>query len=670
MGRSVVRSSKRHARWGLLVLLAALPAMFGCPKSDDPVYYINKLQSSDEETQRRAVEELVRMNKRAMPYITGRKPGESEKTLPAAIDSENPNVRKGCADFLAKVRRMESLVAVGELIDDPDREVRLKAIEAVSALAQVWRAKSIALLRQAFQDEDPECVEKAGEGLRNMRAEEATEVLREFYRAGKGIQAVYAARFLYESEPDPELARPILEGLISDEKAVREAANLNLKALKEKLVAPLVHFIDTTPRVARAVMSLEELRNDLIQELDVILDSKRAADILMALGEIADQASINKLNHDLNDAKLESTWRVAAARALARAASSARTTSQQKAEVRSILLGRLDDEKEDTRIRIGAAIALCQLRERRAVEYLLDELSAFDEAINKPNVSEARIDDLTQLRIWSQEALTSSGEFVVSFLMDRIARGQKALALLDQLRASREAVDARRLSPELRRALAELGINAAEALSEDVKSPYEFLVEKVRALDPGPIIRWAAAKTFGELGTREAIPYLADLATSTVEPMISIGPDGAIEKINGGKPLDKAAAEELKVIFPDAEEGAVPDLSTMKPWKDLSEEEAAKVEQMLEVFRHPDYVRWTSALALGSIGGPDALAALHEAERMEKEFHGRLAKSRELKDYYLRANVLDALIARHEDVLFYIRRATEKAEAPPQGTGS
>lgn len=548
---------RNHLRTGLAAALALmLPALAGCPKSDEPSYYIGRLQKDDEEVQRRAVEELVRMHKKAMPYVR------------QALQSENPNVRKGCADFLAKVRRMESLTAAGELIGDADKDVRLKAIEAVAALSQVWKSKAVELLRQGFEGDDPDSVKKAGEGLRDMKYEEATQVLRDEFEAGAGMQAVYAARFLYETDPEPQTARFLARGLISDEQTVREAARANVKDLQDKIVAPLVEFIDTQQGTARAAKVLEELRDLLIEELDVILDSKRAAKILLALGAIADEPSIAKLDKDLRDSKLETGWRVAAARGLAAAALSERSSDAQKAAIRANLTEVLNDEDQDTRIRIGAAIALCQLREERAVAYLLDELDRFQEAIKQENISETRLNDLTELRIGAQEALTASGDFVVPFLMNRL-REQK----------------------------------------------------------PGPIIIWAAAKTLGELGVEEVLPFLNTYVTATAAPKTRVEADGQIVTKEG------------------------------TDWRELAEDKADELRASLESFTYPDYVRWTSAIALGQIGGKQAVASLRQAESLENDFLARLHANRRLKAYFERAPVLDPLIAQHEDVLFYVRQA-------------
>ena len=548
----------RFAHWtlGLLAALAALlPAVAGCAKSDDPAYYVERLGSDNAEVQRRAVEDLLLMHKKAMPLI---------KT---AVKDENASLRMGCADFLSRVRRMESLSVVGELVEDPDPVVRLAAIEAVAKLSQVWKTKSVELLARGFEGSDPACVQTAGEGLRDMEFEEATDYLQAQFDAGQGMQTVYAAKLLYETEGKVEFARPILEGLISTQPDVREAAQANAKALTDLIVVPLVRFVRTERRTALAKITLDEIRDGLRVELDVILDSKRAEKVLMALGAIGDEESVERLKADLHDSKLESTWRVAAARAMAGAAVS---NSAQAVRIVSDLREVVDDEKEDTRIRIGAAIALCELKEQRGVTFLLDMLDRFEEAISEENISEERVADLTALRIGAQEALAESGEFVVPFLMGKL-KGS-----------------------------------------------------------PSPTIMWAAAKTLGEMGHEDAMPYLGKFLITQKAPGIVVDDGG---RLSG--------------------ETADPD------WRELTEAEVAETQAKFEVFEYPDYVRWTAALALGRIGGTKAAALLHQGEQAEADLLERLAKAKERTGHFKRAPVLDEFASGHEDVLFYIRRALE-----------
>ena len=94
-------------------------------------------------------------------------------------------------------------------------------------------------------------------------------------------------------------------------------------------------------------------------------------------------------------------------------------------------------------------------------------------------------------------------------------------------------------------------------------------------------------------------------------------------------------------------------------------------EDRLEIFAYPDYVRLTAAIALGSIGGDEARKFLQQAAEQESDFLSALAANKKTADFYKRAPVIDALIHRHEDVLFYIRLAQQGlASAVTQRTGS
>jgi HEAT repeat protein len=598
--------SRGMIRLLLLALLVALvPGLIGCPKSDDPAYYIKRLEDDDEEVQRRAVEELVRMHKKAMPVVREALAGEVPD-----IDSGNVNLRKGAADFFAKVRRMDSVTAAGELLDDPDKAVRLKAIEATAKLSQVWKSESVKLLAQAFEDSDPECVKKAGEGLRDMEYDEATQVLRDCFAQGDDVQAMYAAKLLYEKDPEPQYAQLLVEGLLADDEDVRAAAEANVKELKDKIARPLVDFIEEGDHTAREKQQLEEvliaIRDSMITELDEILDSQRAADILIALGVVAEDGedmsvgdpSVQKLSKDLGDSKLESAWRVAAAKGLAVAAQSARTSQRQDTQIVRMLTEVLDDEEEDKRIRIGAAIALCQLRKEHAVRYLLSELDAFEEEFGAEGLSDAKRDDLTRLRIGAQEALVEAGDFAVPFLRERIRPAE----------------------------------------------------------DPGPIIIWAAVETLGELRVEDILSNLGIYMREPRTPNLAIDDEGRIaSRVTGLGPADR---EKLSFLLGE-DDGAV----VSQDWQDLTDEQAEQVRDLMEPFEYPDFVRWSSALALGKIGGPRAIETLQDAENLEMQFLERLRMNRQQAGFYERSNVVNGLVARHEAVLFYIRKTLESLEA-------
>ncbi len=559
-------------RAALLGLLATLVLLTGCAKSDDPAYYIERLGSEKEQERTRAVQELGRMREKAMPAIR------------EALDHEAPAIRIGCLKVLAEVRRMSSVRQVAPLIEDPEKKVRLQAIQTISDLSQVWKQRSIELLSAAMEDEDAECVKKAAKGLSDMRYVDATEALREKFQNNPGVQSIYAARFLYEHRPSEQYADRLLQALLSNRPARRKAALESIKELKDQIIEPLVEFADENAGERRVQDLLAEVRDSLIQELNEILDTKRAGRILDALGAVADAPSVEKLAKDMRDTRLESTWRVAATRGLGRAGLNPRTKPAQKTEIIRVLSDTLADEGVKHAVRIGAAISLCRLRQRNGVAYLLDQLDKFQEIVGEgAKISEAELESLTELRIRAQEALTQSGDFVV-----------------------------------------------------------EFLRRRVRKEGAGPIILWAAAKTFGELGVEDTVPFLGELLRKRRKPEIGVGQEGKLSR-------------EIQ----------------LENWKNPDEETVREIAEKLEIYQYPHFIRWTAAVALGRIGGPKAAALLQETAGAEKSFLERLSKNRRVVDYHLRAPVIEELKGRHGDVLFYIQVARdEMGTGVAQSTGS
>ncbi|MFO7956585.1 MAG: hypothetical protein R6X33_05755 [Candidatus Brocadiia bacterium] len=554
---------------GVALALSALSS--GCTKPDDPAYYVEQLGSEKDETRRRAVEELKRMQEKALPAIE------------AGLESENPRIRQGSLQALANMRRMSSLGTAGELIDDPNKDVRLQAITTISTLAGVWKERSTELLGQALRQEDTDVIKKAALGLKDMAYDEATAVLQETYEQGEGLSATYAARYLYEVEPSEEIARFLLERMVSGSEAEAQAAEASLKELKDRIVPALVEFVDERSN-QRVRNLLTEIRDGLITELTQILDSKRAQKILAALGVIADQPSVEKLIKDMRDTRLQSAWRVAAASALGTAAASPRSSQSLRREAIDALAEMVDREGGNSQVRIGAAISMCRLRQSKGVDYLLTQLDTFQEIMGgEREVSASELEGLKELRIRAQEALTASGNFVV------------------------------------------------EPLREKLTTPDE---------KPGPIIIWAAAKTFGELRVEDTVPLMRKYILSRREdseedPLIYVGEDGGL-------------SEEV----------------ALSNWQEPDEEEVAELQEKLDPFAYPDYVRWTVANALRRIGGEQAISVLKEAAQEERDFVERLRKNADRRDYHQRQPVIEGLMAQHEDVLFYVRMALERLGTP------
>ncbi len=589
---------------GLVALLTAvLTLATGCQRSEVASDYI-PLLAGKEETQRRAIEELVRMQQKAMPAVE------------QALHSETPAIRAGALMVLAKIRRSDSVRLAGQMIDDADPAVQHQAVATLNELAQVWKERSVELLSHAMDLSDPVTVRNAASAMAGMSYDPATEALHKAFETGRGMKAVYAAKQLYQTEPSDQTAQLLLEKLSSTDKAEREAATQAIvgvynadgtvayAGLQDKFVGALVKYIDAGGNTAAAQKTLSDVRDALITELGKILDSKRAAQILESLGTIADKESVDTLKANVDDTRLESSWRVAAANALGIAGMSDRVRPAVKIGIIQELTTVLDNTKEDSRVRIGAAIALCRLRQQNGVTFLLSQLAEFESAISAANMTAAKRQDLTALRIRAQEALTQSGQFVVPFLMKEI----------NAERATRDMTD-----PQL----------AAWEAQNKRKAPGNYTV-------------WAAAKTMGELKVPEAVPFLGSYVTEMKKPAITIDEQGRMLAPDKDHP-DQMVSFSLE----------------LKDWQKPDDAEVRADEDRLEVFAYPDFVRLTAANALGSIGDADAAKLLQQAEQEETTFLARVEANRKTADFYKHAAVIDALTRRHQDVLFYIRLAQQ-----------
>ena len=591
----------------IALLLAVLSVAIGCQKSDVPSDYIPLLASPKEETQRRAIEELIRMQQKAVPAVE------------QALRSETPLIRIGALKVLAKIRRMESVRLAGEMIDDKDPGVQHQAIVTLNELAQVWKEKSVELLGHALELKDPVTVRTASAALAAMTYDPATAVLRKAFESGEGIKAVYAARQLYQMEPSDDTAKLLLEKIVSPDKAVHDAEEeaivgvrdaakvITVVGLQDKLVGALVRYVDAQQDATAARTVLSEVRDALIAELGKTLDAKRAAQILEALGTIADKESVEELKKNINDTRQESSWRVAAANALGVAGLASRVQPAVKVGIISELTKVLESTDSDKRVPIGASIALCRLHQQNGVTFLLNELARFEEAISATNMTESRRQDLTALRIRAQEALSQAGDYVVPFLKDKMTLEAKL----------------RTMKPDEQKAL----------------------LTQTGEVKPGNIIVWAAAKTMGELKQEEAIPFLGSYVTQQRQrPDITIDAQG---QTLAGTESNPQALEPMVLALSD--------------WVKPVDAEVATNQDRLEVYAYPDYVRLTAAIALGSIGGEKSRQFLQKAEGSEVDFLARLDANKKASDFYKRAPVIDGLIRKQQDVLFYVRLAQQRA---------
>jgi len=398
-----------------------------------------------------AIKELVRMHDVVQPQLI-----EALESSDAATP-EGLNTTKNVMAVLVQARDKEALELIGQRTRHADARVRLVAIQAVAVLGPARKSLAVTFLEAAMADENPDCVRAAAKGLAELEWEDAVVVLEGFLHTGEGVQAVFAAEALHKLDKQPEAARFILQSLSATDEAVRTAAVQVALDRGDQFVAPAVAYALEHPRQREVEEALSRIRDSLFEELaEKKLTAKRVQDVIEVIGQIADDASAERLITIMTTTDQGYLARLHAAAALGDAATSARPASSPQSRNKSIaaLDKVLSTQATDKRIRIACAISLCRLQQEAGVLYLLDELDALERG-DEQGSAESEL--LTELRIRAQAALTSSGQFVVP-----------------------------------------------------------HLIAKVRDPKLGNVTAWAAAATFGELGVAEAVPYIGKMLTATV----------------------------------------------------------------------------------------------------------------------------------------------------------
>jgi len=362
-----------------------------------------------------------------------------------------------------KHRVEKSLMTVGSKISDASPAVRLAAVKGVSALAEVRKSEGIKLLARCMEDSAPACVREAAKGLRSMNFEDATLVLEEFLNKGEGVQAVSSAEALYYVARRSEATEFLLKSLAASEEPVRTAAQQAAtdmsvdESLQNGFLTALVNYAQKHPQAGGATPVLEKTREKLFEKLKSPMAATGERLTVNALGTMADPQSCEKLLEMVTTKDYTLSARVLGAGALGDAVASGLVTDTHlKDKILSTLKKMLTAEGVDNPIRIACAISLCRLREVEGVTYLLAQLESLEAGAKDQKAADAQA--LTELRIRAQEALTSSGEFIVPY--------------------------------------------AENALK----------TERV-----GEVTAWAAARTLGELRIEEAVPQIAPLLTSTAK---------------------------------------------------------------------------------------------------------------------------------------------------------
>jgi len=680
-GKRTLRSHK-----SLLAALILAALLCGCTKTIDPQVYVKDLGAEEERPRKKAIDELIRMHEDAVPAVT-----EALNGAPAT--EAGVRLSEGAIAVLSKHRTVESLKTVGAKTKDPSPKVRLAAINGVARLAEVRKSLSTGMLEAAVSDADSACVRAATKGLGDLNLEDAASILDGFLKKAEGVQAVFAAEALYYVDKRPEAPQYILDHLGAEKQDVSEAAQQVAthlgtdKPVQGAFIGILMHYQAEHPEQKEIRPVLDKVRESLFAELEGTLEVNRERAIMAALGTIADAESCGKLIEITTTKGHNLPGRVAAAGALGDAASSGTVTDKAVAgSILATLKETLNNEEADNRIRIACAISLCQLREVDGITYLLDQLESLEAKDEK--LKPAEVQAMTELRVRAQDALTTSGEFVVPYLIKALetepvgeTTAWAAARTLGDLRV-KEAVP--RLVPLLTASVRPrtvaardgdpvveipvkvkgLGEGGGETLSESLKIRAVQLTYVVAALVTFAVLGGACLLILFALHLKK-LPWGAVAVGTAVILLISFGVS-ALFRHKAGKALATPEAGAIRSGF-------------FSPTRETVLE--AVCEQDETVPQYGPAVRIAVATALGRIGGGEGQAALKSTQSVEQGLRDKLARFVERREYNKLvpkplkgtdtedaavkavADLGRLLLREHEAVLFYIRQALKEAGA-------
>ena len=346
----------------------------------------------------------------------------------------------------------------------------------------------------------------AAEGFIELDYADAAEVLQETMNPAEGLKAVYAAYALYDGTRNPEAADFLLAEILDESGRRRKAAQSCLEKLADRFVDVLLERLSIGEGQGLVAALVGQVRDGLIEELDTNLTLGRMREILAALGKIADDASVDTLIKFTRKDGIEIRARVLAAEALVQAALSPRMGRTLMAMIGSSLKENLGNEKLDQRIRTGSAISLCWMRDSIGVDYLLGQLSKEEGTT-------------AEVRIRAQEGLTSSGHFVVPFLLG----GVKAADASDALRWAAAKTFGELEVDEAVPVLADF-LTAAGRVPGDAESAFRYRGS----------VRWTAAHALGQIGTGEALEVLKEALSAETDPHVMFYIRHAVEKLQAG----------------------------------------------------------------------------------------------------------------------------------------
>ena len=514
--------------------------------------------------------------------------GDRVDKLSSKLTHHDPNIRSDAVKELAKIGNRRAIEPLINTLRDQDRQVRLDAAQALNVLG--WKPKNNAENAYYFAARRywPGCVEIGTAAIEPLviALEEETAISNENNEISDDLPNIAEALCKIG---DPDAIEPLFAMLKNENPNIRYIAIENLgKARNLHTIEPLTAALmdkeaDVRNAAAYALGELGDPR--AIEPLIVALKDKNVyvhGSVARALGKIGDRRAIEPLESAGKSAALGASAIDPLIAALGDKSSGVQDIAiQSLREIGAPAVKPLIEALKDLNVRSGAAKALGEIKDVRAIDPLIAVLGDEDNAV---------------------EALGKIGAPAVEPLIAAL-RDEDWYVRENAAEALGETKDARAVKP-LIEALKDLNIRsrAAEALGE---------IKDVRAIDPliaalgdeEQYFRNNVAGALGKIGAPAVAPLMAALRGHVRENAV-----GALGKI--GAPAVAPLIAALKDEDTNVRRNAADALGEVN--------DVRAVEPLIEALKDPN-VRRNAADALGEIKDVRAIdpliAALGDEER-------------------------------------------------------
>lgn len=562
-----------------------------------------------------AAEALIRLGAAAAPAII------------RLLSHPEGDQRRFAADILGGMRWQQAVQSLIEATEDPDANVRVAATEALGRLGGAAAGQT---LERKLSDPDPLVRLCALEGLAEMRRPLPLAMLSPLLKDPKSRRTAYRLLGLVSEPAATEL---ICEGLLSEQRSVREAALAAIASqhtlletaqtvhLQDSLRSALSRLTSAREFIARALTALEpQVRAGALVAAGILKDPSLAASIAEVardeklLQEVV--RTLGQLGPDAGTALLERMDSLSAPARAAAAEALPEVADGSHVERLAALAAKAEPE-----VRAGAIKALGRCQSAEAV----DRVAGF-------------LEDEQLAALASRVLLSLAEQFkplVVKHLEASIARKPSASALftLSRVAGARARSSLRPMlgnaDPQIRSA----AVDAAAELGED--AALEFA--RLGLGDPSPSVRCAGARALAKVSSPEPELLLAQalqdsdawVQAAAIQSVGELGAAGfastlerlaaSVDGLRAGRAIRSLAM--LGILTPELVSAALqhPDSEVVKEALLASAHSPEAADLAKRLLAHSSWdVRAAAARVLAVTGAPNAVAQLQDALAREQ----------------------------------------------------